>query len=373
MNAPLASVTVIYNDKDISKDISNDLINLTYSDKSEGESDELRITLDDSFGRWKNNWYPEKGDTIEATIRFDGKTLKCGVFEVDEVETSFAPEEFTISALAAGINDTTRSQECVAYDDQTLEQIVSQVAKRNGFDVLGDIQDIQFERITQENETDLAFMNRLAIEYGMTFNLRGSTMVFTSVYDLETGASVARISKSDISGGSLKDKTSETYASCKVRYHNPTGGKLIEIDVTTEDITSETSEDTYLPEPKQDQLLISTKCESEQQAEAKAKAALYRANSRAVTGNIDLSFGNCLMVSGVSFEFVHIGVLSGKYYIESSDHSVDGNGGYTTGVSIKKTGTVPRELEQAPTETVDSGPLGSIAAFRSGSVVSRNT
>lgn len=373
MNTPTAKVTVIYNEQDISKDISDDLKSLTYSDKSEGESDELRITLDDSYGKWRNNWYPEKGDTIEASIQFRGQVLKCGVFEVDEIESTFPPDEFTISALAAGITDTTRSRECEAYDDQSLRDIVEKVAGRNGFDVIGTIPDIQFTRITQENETDLAFMNRLAIEYGMIFSQRGSSMVFTSVYDLETGAAVARIGRSDLAGGSIKDKTSDTYASCKVRYHDPAGGQLIEVDVQTEDITNEGTEDMFLAAPKNDQLLISTKCESAQQAEAKAKAALYRANSRAVTGNIDLSEGNCLLVSGVSFELVHIGVLSGKYYIESSDHSVDGNGGYTTGLEIKKTATVPRDLEQTPNEPIEKAPLGSIAAFRNGNVFAQNT
>ena len=52
-------ITVIYAGKDISEDISNDVLEFTYVDKTADEADEISITVHDREGKWHNEWYPK--------------------------------------------------------------------------------------------------------------------------------------------------------------------------------------------------------------------------------------------------------------------------------------------------------------------------
>ena len=49
-------VSVVYQDTDISKDVYEDLLNISYTDKIEDEGDELTVTLKDETGKWAGSW-----------------------------------------------------------------------------------------------------------------------------------------------------------------------------------------------------------------------------------------------------------------------------------------------------------------------------
>lgn len=338
MNVPSPKVTVLYNGKDITADLSSSLLSVTYEDKSEGESDEISLTLEDSAHLWKGSWYPTKGDTLEVTIAF-GAILKCGTFEIDEIELSGPPDVVSIRGLAAGIKKALRTKKSRGYDEQTLKQIAEKVAKDNGLTIDGKIPDIRFNRITQHRETDLGFLKRIGYEYGVLFSVRDKKLTFTTMYDVEKGKAVLTLSRNDLSSFSLRDKTSDTFKKAKVRYHNPADNKVVENEQGSADLEYEnaTAEDT---------LEIRTKAETPQQAEAKAKAALYRANSRQQEGRIATE-GNTLLLAGNAIELIGLGVLSGKYTILSSTHRVDRNSGYSTDCDVKKIASVPQD-KQAP-------------------------
>ena len=131
-----ATYKVILNKKDISANISADLISLDYTDEVAGQSDELSITLQDSKGLWKYEWYPEKGDELQAYITVNGKTLDCGIFEIDEVEASGskdAGDVVIIKALAAGIKDSVRTVKSYAHENKTLREVAATTANKYGF------------------------------------------------------------------------------------------------------------------------------------------------------------------------------------------------------------------------------------------------
>ncbi len=356
MRASKASFKVLYNNQDITADVSDDVMQLTYSDKLEGESDDISITFDDKTGKWRGPWYPEKGSLLTVSIFFEGKELKCGTFTIDEIEINSSPDTLTMGAIAANAIDEVRTPNCEAYDNQSLKQIAQSIADRNGYDLQGDVPDIEFTRITQDEETDLAFLQRIAIDYGAIFSLRNGSITFTSIYDLESSNSILSISRSECSSISIKDKVSNTYANCKVRFQDPSSAKLVEVDYSATDIGIDSVSSSVL--------VIRTKAENSNQAEAKAKAAIYRANSRAINARISVS-GNTSLVSGVSFELLHNGVQSGKYHITSSDHIIDDTGGYITNIEAIKTATVSLDLQQKEREPVLS-PIGTLSGPNAG-------
>ena len=342
LNKPIIKVT--YEGKDITQDISNYLLGFTYVDKVEGETDELTITLEDTDLLWQGEWYPGKGAKLVASFGYGTELVDAGTFEIDEIEISGAPDTVTIRALAAAITGTLRTNRSQAYEKTTLRKIADTIAARNKLSINGTVEAIQFERVTQNRETDLGFLRRLAFEYGTVFSVRGNQLIFTTIYDLEEAEAVKQVDKTDLISFGIRDKTSETFSAAKVTYHDPVTKKVIESEYKKE---SKANADgvAFTEITKGDTKVIQTKAENKQQAELKAKAALHNANSRQQEGRIVL-VGNPLLVAGNNFELTGLGVLSGKYHIVSSTHAIS-RSGYTTELEIKRVGYVEK-VKQKP-------------------------
>lgn len=330
MNVRQAKYKIEYNARDITRDITPFLLGLTYVDHVKDKTDSIEVTVEDTDLIWQNEWYPTKGDQLTVSIGYDDQLLPCGTFDIDEIEVSGLPDQISIRGIAAGITKSLRTRRSYAYEKQTLRKIAQTIAGRHGLTIQGTIKDISIERKTQNRETDLYFLSRVANEYGYIFSIRDKQLTFTEVYDLEALESVQSIDRVDLMSYSLKDKTSMTYKKAQVKYHNPNNQKLITGEYIGTD--SDTSED---------DLEIWVKAESNGQANAIARSALHFANTRKVDGSITIE-GNPYLVAGNNFELTGMGVLSGIYHIESSTHSIDSGIGYTTTIEIKRIGTVDR-------------------------------
>jgi phage protein D len=337
------TASVIYEGKDITADVFKYMLSLTYTDKVEGESDELEIQLEDAEGLWNGPWYPTKGDTLKVSLGYENTALvDCGTFEIDEIECSGPPDTVSIRGLAAGIKKAVRSKNSKAYENQTLKQIAQAIASKHGFSVTGTIENIKFTRVTQNAEHDLSFLRRLSEEFGHTFSVREKQLVFTLMYDLEKGKTVVAIDRTDLMSYSIKDKTSQSYRTAVVKYHNPTNKQVVEYKTSGH----ENAGGSYEPETAEDELIIHTKAENLAQAQAKAKAALWRANSKQQEGSLTVP-GTTLLLAGNNIELTGMGPLSGKYHIKESRHTLDRGSGYVTDIAVKRVGFVDKEKEKS--------------------------
>ena len=77
------------------------------------------------------------------------KLLNCGCFEIDEIEFQTPPDTLTVKALATGITKALRQNNSVAYENKSLKQIANEIAKKHNLTLVGEIDDIRVERITQ--------------------------------------------------------------------------------------------------------------------------------------------------------------------------------------------------------------------------------
>lgn len=339
MNVRAPKFKVEYAGKNITQDVSENLIRVTYTDVEEGESDELVLTLEDSNGLWRGDWYPTKGEKMTLAIGYEDRQIPCGTFEVDEIELEGPPDTITIRALAAPIKGKLRTKRSRAHENKTLKQIAQTIAGENGLSVSGEIEEVRFTRITQNRETDLGFLKRISYEYGHVFSVRNKQLVFTTIYKLEDGDPVDTVDRSQIVSYSIKDKTSESYAKAEVKYHNPRDKKVVDATKDEDDAKEITKGDT---------LYMTTKAENKQQAEKKAKAALHRANSKQQEGTIKVE-GAPLLLAGNNFELTGMGQISGKFHITKSTHTIDRSSGYSTTVEVKRVGYVEAK-KQASTK-----------------------
>lgn len=339
MTAQQPIFKIFYNQKNISKEISQFVTSVTYTDKMTGETDELEINLEDSDGRWMADWYPGKGDKLKLQMGYDDSLLDCGEFEIDQIEMSGPPSTVVIRGMATWVTSAIRTRKSRANDGQTINDIASKIAKDNGFELIGFIPTIRIARSNQYRETDLGYLNRLGDEYGFAFNVRGKKLIFTSLFDIEDRRQVLEIDVTELMDYSFKDKVTQLVQRAVVVYQNPKTGQKVETDVKA---NQDQIDFTYI----KDVAKIYSKTEDKSQAEQKAKALLHKYNTLQQEGTITIP-GYSLCVAGNNILVTGLGVISGKYHIMSSTHTINKNGGYTTSLEIKRIGFVEK-AKQAP-------------------------
>lgn len=329
------SYVINYENKDITKSIAPYVLEVIYEDKESNESDCIEIRVDDTDAKWRDAWYPSKGDKIIFKIGKGDVFVDCGTFTVDEIELEGQPDTVTIKAIATSFKKATRTKKSVGYEKSSIKQIAQAVASANGLKFKGNVEDIKIDRVTQNVETDLCFLKRLSDDFGYVFSIRNDTLFFNTIYELEKGKVVRSIDRSQLSRYQIKDKTAFTFKSAKVEYKNPDSKLYIGYTETNKDNIP------YSQIDSENVLVVKGRVENKQQAIAKAKAALYNANSKQQSGTLTI-FGDPLLIAGNSIELTGMGQMSGKYYITKSKHRITRSSGYITEIDIKRVGFVEK-------------------------------
>lgn len=341
--APKTDFSVSYNNKNITADISKYLLSLSYSDKTEGESDEVSIELEDVDNLWQNNWYPEKGANLTVTLG----GLNCGTFEIDEIEITGLPSTVTIRGMATGITNSLRTRKSDAHENKTLKQIAEKVAAKNNLTVEGDIPDITIGRVTQNKETDVAFLKRISERYGVIFSVRGTAITFTSVYTLQDRNASFIIDKTELSQYSIKDKADGMAKAAKVKSKNAKKNSKVEVNLEYEDYKKDNPGYTAPATESGNDAVAYPYAENKQQGEAIAKAVMHLSATNQQEGNMSMQF-NPLACAGNNFTLTGLGRLSGKYHIVSSSHKIDRSGAVSE-IEVKRLQT-PTKAQQITTK-----------------------
>ncbi|NTU68922.1 MAG: Cro/Cl family transcriptional regulator [Chlorobiaceae bacterium] len=331
-----------YSGKDISANIAPYILDITYNDVLQGESDDVEINLTDADHRWKNGWFPQKGDEIVLSIGYEGAALvKCGTYQVDEVEINGPPDTVSLRALSAGVTESLRTKNTVAYENKTLGEIASGIAKKHGLTLIGIISEAKRlrrpRRITQRTETDLEFLKRLGEIEGVIFTIKDKQLVWHDQDELDAANAITVINRTDMIRYTFRAKTDEVYKACQVSYHDPKTKKLV---THTEKATGVTTGDT---------LKLTERCEGKTDAILKAKAALRDRNGRQVEGAVTVS-GAPRLAAGGNVDIKGIGVLDGSYQIQKARHMMTRSGGYTTEVELSTNSAHNKSLKNLKNE-----------------------
>lgn len=323
---PEPTYTLTWQGKDISAAIGPTVLSLTYTDFAHGRSDELDIEIEDIAGKWKGSWYPSKGDVITASIGYlNGAMVPCGSFELEEFEAKGPPDVIHARALASGMSKPMRTACSKAYESTTLAQIAQQVAAKHGLTVVGQIPDVSFQRVTQNQERDLQFLKRIAAQYGQCFTVKGGQLVFAERASLVNRAPVMTLARTDLKRWNIKDKGLTTYKGAHAAYDDPWTKTTYDEQVSGEGETDDVG----------DTLKLTHRAESSHHARLHAQAALSKANEARYEGNLVL-MGNPKLVAGNTVALTGLGNLSGTYLINSSIHQISRSEGYETGLEVRR-------------------------------------
>ena len=338
-----ANIRVRFDGTDITEDILPYLLDFTYTDNEEDETDDLSLTLQDRSGDWLEAWCADIMVAAAASRKISGtiirknwtgkgedEVLECGEFELDSVNVSGPPSTVTIDATslpyAAPVRQMVMHKE---WESISLSGIAAAVAGNAGLSLsyLSSV-DPFFEREEQFRTSDIVYLSELCHENGLSLKATDGELVIFDQPSFEAAAPVRTIRRGDgsyirYSLGSGEAKTQ--YSSCRVRYDHPEKG-LIEATFDNPDAKSGSTEQV---------LEKNVRVENKGQAETVAKAFLRLANKFELTASIVFP-GDPVYCAGMTLMLEGFGDWDGKYMIRQAAHSISGTGGYTTSVKLRK-------------------------------------
>lgn len=158
--------------------IQGRLMSLTMTDNRGFEADQLDIELDDSDGKLA---LPKRGETLSLHLGWKNEPLIYkGMFTVDEIEHSGAPDKLTIRGRSADFRDTLNVKREQSYHQKSLGDIVRTLAERNKLKAVIDekLDKIKLAHIDQTNESDGSFLTRVAKSEGAIVAVKNGNLLF---------------------------------------------------------------------------------------------------------------------------------------------------------------------------------------------------
>ena len=349
---------IAYNKKDITQAMLSYLKSLEFTDVLTGQADDLQIVLEDRSGLWLEAWFPDKGATLTASILTKywsnpteaEKELPLGLFEIDEIECSAMPSETKIKAVSVPNNTTLRGEERTrSWEGYTIQKIAQDIADNAGMQLNFSAKDNPtLERVEQTEQSDLAFLDKLCQDNGLSLKVTDNQIIIFDMADMEAAEpsliflrpTVADLSATAVESGSsnrtntgnaLKQfkpsswrfisSTRDVYKACTVEHSQ--GKKKEKISAAFTDPTKIEGKT----------LLVKKDVKSVEEAERMARKALRDKNKDEVTGSLSC-MGDTDLSAGLTVTVKGFGKFDGKYIISRVKHSL-GNG-YRCSVDLRR-------------------------------------
>ena len=234
-------VIVIFNKVDISDEIAHSMSSLNYTDNSKNAIDDLEIELENLDYRWLKEWYPDEDAQllvgIHEELENETNFLDLGTFYVDE--PTFEDHKLTLKCLALPLDQNIRDQKnSVAWEKVTLKELVMQIANKHEMNAELYAENVFFERLDQNKETDLAFINRVVKEIGLNMKVSDDKIIIFDDEEMEKNDTIEVFNIKDyrIRSFSLKKKNKEIYDKVEVSYYDPDKKKVVKEIITKEEL-----------------------------------------------------------------------------------------------------------------------------------------
>ena len=234
-------VIVIFNKVDISDEIAHSISSLNYTDNSKNAIDDLELELENLDYRWLKEWYPDENAQLLVGIHEEKENetnfLDLGTFYVDE--PTFESDKLNLKCLALPLDQNIRDQKnSVAWEKITLKELVTQIANKHEMNAEIYADNEFFERLDQNQETDLAFINRVVKETGLNMKVSDDKIIIFDDEEMEKNDTIEVFNIKDyrIRSFSLKKKNKEIYDKVEVSYYDPDKKKVVKEIITKEEL-----------------------------------------------------------------------------------------------------------------------------------------
>lgn len=156
---------------------SSRIISCEVTDNEGDYSDTVRIELND----YPFAAIPRKGAIIRVWLGYGvAGVAYMGAFTADEIEVHLFPFRMSIAGRGADFRKAAKENRERHWDETTLGDIVRQIASENGWEAKVDpaIGAHFYEWLGQQNESDFAFLQRMADRHGALFSVKDGNLIF---------------------------------------------------------------------------------------------------------------------------------------------------------------------------------------------------
>lgn len=358
--------------KNIITNLAPYLLQVSFNDKTSNEIDDITVSLDDRDEVFCDEWMPTIGDTLEVSIiktqdNGDEDSLYCGVFDIDLVESSGPPEIVEIKAVSSLCSDIRRKLVNKTWKRSSLRDIGKEIARSHKLEYIflsysdtDKDNGVEIPEITQNDQSDLAFLIKLADDNDYMVKLDPGKLTICSQKELESIQPMLTFSKCDILSRKASRQGFDLYKEAKASYFCKKSKKLKTAKASSQDqiispawlkahqVKSKSkpkanSKSTKIPTKPvsvysgnagNKVLILRQRFDNEKDAKQFAEAQLIKKNrgewmlSGSVMGNVDL-------LAGTTIDVVDYGQYNGVYFIEKTTHTIDSSGYRTSFIAHK--------------------------------------
>lgn len=326
MGAVTPQAIVKVNGQVLASNFNERLMSVSVEDKNGVTSDSVRLELKDGNPFVE---IPKKGDILEIWLGYEETGVAYfGKYTVDDPEVSMFPFKISISGKGADMRDGLKSQKSRHWDNKTLKDVITDIAKDNNLEpkIDEELGAHEYEWLGQQDESDVHFAERLAKRHGALFSVKDGKLIFSKKGSTKTTTGkditpvVAR--PENIVNGTARVKFSYRSKFKKVKAHVQDKGTATREEVES-DSDSEGTADYEIQEPFADK----------DEAEAAAKAKANELKTQTVSASVTL-LGDPTVRAGAPFSFENCRPeIDGMIFtIESANHELSKTGGYTVAI-----------------------------------------
>ena len=307
---------ILYENRDVTKEIEKYLISLTYTDSTE-KADTLSLELYNEEKEFSLTSYPTPDAEISAFI--DG--YPCGKFRIDSVRRGLFTFHIEATAIkrTLEIHKTKRNRN---FKNTSLGKIVTQIAQENRLQPVVKVDDIEIENLQQNQQTDAEFLKTLADRWNCYLKIQPDRLFFVERDEFENQEPIATITENQLIDVDLEDQVYAVFKSCTVYYHDPVKNKDISYTYVLPNV------------PVGEEVKLHEKVENLEQAKRRAIAELKKRNRWRTSGTITVE-GNMSLVAGAVIKLELGDLFTGNYLIEESSHRIDSSG-YQTVLTVRR-------------------------------------
>ena len=231
---PVAKLTI--NGKPFNTDALSRIISISLTDKSGFEADELTVSLSDHDGKLA---LPPKSAEITIALGYiETGIVDKGSYKITEVSWSGAPDTLHITAQSADTSDRFSEAKEKSWHKTSLKEIIESIAAANGYTpIIGKAyQDEKIDHIDQSNESDAAFLSRLAERYDAIATVKHGRLLFVSSGEATTASGqplpTIRITRNSGDQYTWRYSNTESYNAVRAYYIDKQTGKKHEVVIT---------------------------------------------------------------------------------------------------------------------------------------------
>lgn len=301
----------------LKEDIAHNTVSLEVEFHEHNQGNDFDLELENRDGRFSDPDAFQLGDELRFWVWFADRPDRTlmGTYTIDEIRNDNPPARIRVSGLASdSVAQDFRTLKTRGFEGMTLHSIARQIATEHRLTPVIEGQDIALLRKDQKEEHDLQFMGRLANDFGYVFRIEDQRLILLQRGIVEQAPTLSLDGLLGRRG--FRYKTFKTYRTVRVRYFDPQ--KKAEIEVVVEDPRIRNVEE----------LVITQRAESRQQAEVMAREKLKLANTQGLKAELDclgvpeLRAGINVMVDGEGALF------DGTYHVTEATHRYDKQSGY---------------------------------------------